>query len=224
MFVLWQHVLASDPVRLGYNEDGHCKGNPHPNMPGPQRLQWDIPEEVTSNILSILNMLCFHPVHNFTRSGLFPSQCQAVISSSLKVAKALADDVDMHIIPFNDFGKGLIKKCKTSPDGFIQIALQLAHFRVRAIIQWFFGFSPGSVLYVQIFLPQDKGKFCLTYEASMTRLFREGRTETVRSCTTQNCDFVHAMMNDKATVGLSLMTRSFQCVVLFLLIPPCFFS
>uniref|UniRef100_A0A673KD53 carnitine O-palmitoyltransferase n=1 Tax=Sinocyclocheilus rhinocerous TaxID=307959 RepID=A0A673KD53_9TELE len=142
---LWEHVLSSDPVRLGYTEDGHCKGNPHPNLPGPQRLQWDIPEE-----------------------------CQAVISSSLKVAKALADDVDMHIIPFNDFGKGLIKKCKTSPDGFIQIALQLAHFR-------------------------DKGKFCLTYEASMTRLFREGRTETVRSCTTQTCDFVRAMMNDKAT-------------------------
>uniref|UniRef100_A0A8C1ZVH7 carnitine O-palmitoyltransferase n=1 Tax=Cyprinus carpio TaxID=7962 RepID=A0A8C1ZVH7_CYPCA len=140
---LWEHVLSSDPVRLGYTEDGHCKGNSHPNLPGPQRLQWDIPEE-----------------------------CQAVISGSLKVAKALADDVDMHIIPFKDFGKGLIKKCKTSPDGFIQIALQLAHFR-------------------------DKGKFCLTYEASMTRLFREGRTETVRSCTSQTCDFVRAMMNDK---------------------------
>uniref|UniRef100_A0A8C1D6C1 carnitine O-palmitoyltransferase n=1 Tax=Cyprinus carpio carpio TaxID=630221 RepID=A0A8C1D6C1_CYPCA len=145
---LWEHVLSSDPVRLGYTEDGHCKGNSHPNLPGPQRLQWDIPEE-----------------------------CQAVISGSLKVAKALADDVDMHIIPFKDFGKGLIKKCKTSPDGFIQIALQLAHFR-------------------------DKGKFCLTYEASMTRLFREGRTETVRSCTSQTCDFVSAMMNDKATLNL----------------------
>uniref|UniRef100_A0A9R1SAX0 carnitine O-palmitoyltransferase n=2 Tax=Cyprinus carpio TaxID=7962 RepID=A0A9R1SAX0_CYPCA len=148
---LWEHVLSSDPVRLGYTEDGHCKGNPHPNLPGPQRLQWDIPEE-----------------------------CQAVINSSLKVAKALADDVDMHIIPFNDFGKGLIKKCKTSPDGFIQIALQLAHFR-------------------------DKGKFCLTYEASMTRLFREGRTETVRSCTTQTCDFVRAMMNDKREEKLKLL-------------------
>uniref|UniRef100_A0A8C1V619 carnitine O-palmitoyltransferase n=1 Tax=Cyprinus carpio TaxID=7962 RepID=A0A8C1V619_CYPCA len=148
---LWEHVLSSDPVRLGYTEDGHCKGNPHPNLPGPQRLQWDIPEE-----------------------------CQAVINSSLKVAKALADDVDMHIIPFNDFGKGLIKKCKTSPDGFIQIALQLAHFR-------------------------DKGKFCLTYEASMTRLFREGRTETVRSCTTQTCDFVRAIMNDKREEKLKLL-------------------
>lgn len=43
---------------------------------------------------------------------------------------------------------------------------------------------------------QDKGKFCLTYEASMTRLFREGRTETVRSCTTDTCAFVRSMVRD----------------------------
>lgn len=53
------------------------------------------------------------------------------------------------------------------------------------------------------FLPQDKGKFCLTYEASMTRLFREGRTETVRSCTVQTCAFVRAMMDEKAAVRLN---------------------
>lgn len=29
----------------------------------------------------------------------------------------------------------------------------------------------------------------------MTRLFREGRTETVRSCTMQSCDFVRAMLD-----------------------------
>uniref|UniRef100_A0AAY4DPG7 carnitine O-palmitoyltransferase n=1 Tax=Denticeps clupeoides TaxID=299321 RepID=A0AAY4DPG7_9TELE len=140
---LWEYVLSQDPVNLGYNEDGHCKGKPHPNLPGPQRLQWEVSED-----------------------------CQTVISSSLKVAQALADDVDCHIIPFNKFGKGLIKRCRTSPDAFIQIALQLAHFR-------------------------DKGKFCLTYEASMTRLFREGRTETVRSCTNETCAFVRSMMRDE---------------------------
>ncbi|XP_036962359.1 carnitine O-palmitoyltransferase 1, liver isoform isoform X1 [Acanthopagrus latus] len=142
---LWEHVLSMDPVKLGYSEDGHCHGEPHPNLPGPQRLQWDIPAE-----------------------------CQEVIHSSLKVAEALADDVDSHIFPFSDFGKGLIKKCRTSPDAFIQIALQLAHYR-------------------------DKGKFCLTYEASMTRLFREGRTETVRSCTMETCAFVRSMIRDETT-------------------------
>ena len=51
------------------------------------------------------------------------------------------------------------------------------------------------------FLSQDMGKFSLTYEASMTRLFREGRTETVRSCTTESCNFVLAMVDPTQTVG-----------------------
>ncbi|XP_031424929.1 carnitine O-palmitoyltransferase 1, liver isoform-like isoform X1 [Clupea harengus] len=140
---LWEHVLSSDPIKLGYTEEGHCNGTPHANMPGPMRLQWSIPTE-----------------------------CQTMISNSLVRAKALADDVDIIIIPFHDFGKGLIKKCRTSPDAFIQIALQLAHFR-------------------------DKGRFCLTYEASMTRLYREGRTETVRSCTVETCAFVRAMIDNE---------------------------
>uniref|UniRef100_A0A8C6NX96 carnitine O-palmitoyltransferase n=1 Tax=Nothobranchius furzeri TaxID=105023 RepID=A0A8C6NX96_NOTFU len=81
---------------------------------------------------------------------------------------ALAADVDCHVFPFREFGKGRIKKCRVSPDAFIQISLQLAHYR-------------------------DRGGFCLTYEASMTRLFREGRTETVRSCSSESCTFVKAL-------------------------------
>ncbi|KAL7874869.1 hypothetical protein SRHO_G00058390 [Serrasalmus rhombeus] len=84
--------------------------------------------------------------------------------------EVLADDVDFHVFAFRDFGKGSIKKAKMSPDGFIQLALQLAFYR-------------------------DRGMFCLTYEASMTRLFREGRTETVRSCTSESCEFLRAFEN-----------------------------
>ncbi|XP_018592425.1 carnitine O-palmitoyltransferase 1, liver isoform-like isoform X1 [Scleropages formosus] len=136
---LWEYVLATDSFQLGYNEEGHCKGDINPNLPKPQRLSWDIPQE-----------------------------CQEQISESLEVAKALADDVDFHVFPFRDFGKWQIKKFRLSPDAFIQMALQLAYYR-------------------------DKGMFCLTYEASMTRLFREGRTETVRSCTSESCAFVKAL-------------------------------
>lgn len=57
-------------------------------------------------------------------------QCQAAIERSYQVAKALADDVELYCFQFFPFGKGLIKKCRTSPDAFVQIALQLAHFRV----------------------------------------------------------------------------------------------
>ncbi|XP_075696297.1 carnitine O-palmitoyltransferase 1, liver isoform-like isoform X2 [Rhinoderma darwinii] len=142
---MFEAMLATDCFQLGYNDEGHCKGQSDGTLPLPQRIQWEITEE-----------------------------CQEVIHSSLKVAQDLADDVDFHTFPFKDFGKGLIKKCKTSPDAFIQIALQLAHYR-------------------------DKGKFCLTYEASMTRLFREGRTETVRSCTVESSNFAKAMMDPSKT-------------------------
>lgn len=91
------------------------------------------------------------------------------------MALEIANDVDMYIMPFGAtrgaagaFGKRVIKKCGVSPDAFVQIALQLANYR-------------------------DQGSFSLTYEASMTRLFREGRTETVRSCTNETSAFVKAM-------------------------------
>uniref|UniRef100_A0A8C2B2J5 Carnitine O-palmitoyltransferase 1, muscle isoform n=1 Tax=Cyprinus carpio TaxID=7962 RepID=A0A8C2B2J5_CYPCA len=97
-----------------------------------------------------------------------------LIGCSYMIAKGIADDVDFHGCLFNEFGKSLIKKCRTSPDAFIQLALQLAHYR-------------------------DKGEFCLTYESSMTRMFREGRTETVRSCTCESTAFVRTMEDESTT-------------------------
>lgn len=38
----------------------------------------------------------------------------------------------------------------------------------------------------------------------MTRLFREGRTETVRSCTIESCNFVKAMMDPTQNVSLEM--------------------
>ena len=95
---------------------------------------------------------------------------------SLKVATDLVNDVDLHIYVNDAFGKGFIKKCKVSPDSFIQMALQLAYFR-------------------------DIGRHHLTYEASMTRLFREGRTETVRSCSIESCEWIKSMNDPNATVS-----------------------
>ncbi|KAG4080232.1 hypothetical protein HA402_010724 [Bradysia odoriphaga] len=80
----------------------------------------------------------------------------------------LAADVDYKLLSHDAFGKGFIKSCKLSPDAYIQMALQLAYYR-------------------------DYGKFSLTYEASMTRLYRDGRTETVRSCTVESSAWVKSM-------------------------------
>jgi len=97
-----------------------------------------------------------------------PSEAVEAIEYSSQCALTLLNDVDLKVIMFNHYGKGFMKTCRVSPDAFIQMALQLAYFR-------------------------DAGKFNLTYEASMTRLFKEGRTETVRPCTLESCEWVQAM-------------------------------
>ncbi|KAG2459931.1 CPT1A palmitoyltransferase, partial [Polypterus senegalus] len=105
---LWEFVLAEDIFQLGYTEDGHCKGEVNKSIPPPFKLQWDITQE-----------------------------CKDVIESSCNVAKALAEDVDFYGYLFEDFGKGSIKMCRTSPDAFIQLALQLAHFRNEEKLELF---------------------------------------------------------------------------------------
>lgn len=104
--------------------------------------------------------------------------CLAAINASHLDAQKLLNDLHLRIYVHDNYGKGFMKTCHLSPDAYIQMALQLAYYR-------------------------DAGHFSLTYEASMTRLFREGRTETVRPCTIESAAWVKAMENsDKSTVKL----------------------
>ncbi|XP_041987683.1 carnitine O-palmitoyltransferase 1, liver isoform [Aricia agestis] len=96
------------------------------------------------------------------------------IDISYGVAEKLLNDVDLKILMYTKYGKGFMKSCRVSPDAFIQMILQLSYYRTA-------------------------GRFCLTYEASMTRLFREGRTETVRSCTNESAAWVLSMNNPNAS-------------------------
>lgn len=41
-----QFMLATDKFQLGYTEGGHCLGEPNTLLAPPQRLQWDISQEV----------------------------------------------------------------------------------------------------------------------------------------------------------------------------------
>ncbi|XP_035909670.1 carnitine O-palmitoyltransferase 1, liver isoform isoform X1 [Anopheles stephensi] len=100
---------------------------------------------------------------------------QDAIEEAHIAAQKLLNDVDLRILVHDAYGKGLMKTCRLSPDAFIQMALQLAYYR-------------------------DAGKFSLTYEASMTRLFREGRTETVRPCTIESAAWVKAMLDTNVSV------------------------
>nr|KAF6273701.1 carnitine palmitoyltransferase 1C [Pipistrellus kuhlii] len=117
-----------------------------------------------------------------------PDKVHRSLSLALRGAQALSADTDCHVFPFSRFGKGFIRRCRLSSDSFVQVALQLALFR-------------------------DRGRFCLTYESAMTRLFLEGRTETVRSCTREACDFVRAMEAREATAGDSQRLSLFRLAV-----------
>ncbi|EGT42655.1 CBN-CPT-4 protein [Caenorhabditis brenneri] len=85
-----------------------------------------------------------------------------------------SDDLHMHSLAFTDFGKGRVKKCGISPDGFLQMAIQLANY-------------------------YDQGKFVLTYEPGSVRFYANSRTETLRPVTDASCKFVRAMLNEEST-------------------------
>lgn len=47
-----------------------------------------------------------------------------------QVALAIINDLDLRLFIHSAYGKGFIKECKVGPDGFIQMAIQLAYYRV----------------------------------------------------------------------------------------------
>ncbi|CAI9714907.1 carnitine O-acetyltransferase-like isoform X1 [Octopus vulgaris] len=94
------------------------------------------------------------------------------IQSAIETAKenidSLIGDVDLTITDYTRFGKEFAKSMKLSPDALVQIALQLAYYRVYS--------EP-----------------CATYESGSTRRFKLGRTDTIRSCTVPSYLFTRAM-------------------------------
>lgn len=88
------------------------------------------------------------------------------IEYSRNFAKQNNEDLDLQVIEHTAFGKDVMKMCKVSPDGFVQCAFQYTFFK------------------------DSGGKLALTYEASMTRLFLYGRTETVRPLTSLMAEWI----------------------------------
>lgn len=96
------------------------------------------------------------------------SELEQAIDTACRKFDAMAADFDVRVLAFHSFGKDFPKRCKLSPDGFVQIALQLTYFSMYK-------------------------KRCLTYETASTRFFYHGNTDTIRSCSIQSMEFVTAM-------------------------------
>lgn len=154
---MWEYTLCKDVLECTFDSDGTCfpplQTYKQAKSERPIRVLWDVrgesgPSGPTNQELSL--------VDDIRRANRLTLEANA--------------DVDLKIFDHSEWGKGTIKKCRVSPDAFVQIAIQLAYYK-------------------------DNKKFVQTYEASMTRLYLNGRTETVRSCTEESCKFVLAMLD-----------------------------
>ncbi|KAG1456601.1 hypothetical protein G6F56_006791 [Rhizopus delemar] len=96
------------------------------------------------------------------------------IKTSEKDFEQLINKHEMTVLAYNSFGKNMIKKFKSSPDGFAQMAIQLAYYKM-------FGTSRP------------------TYESGQTRKFQLGRTETCRSVSSESIAFVKAFEDPNAS-------------------------
>jgi len=95
--------FKADFNNIRYDASGNTKGTVEVELPQPTRLKWELPQEAVESIE-------------------YASHC----------ALALLNDVDLKLIMFNHYGKGMVKTCRVSPDAFIQMALQLAYYRVSS--------------------------------------------------------------------------------------------
>jgi carnitine O-acetyltransferase len=95
-------------------------------------------------------------------------QTTADIADACVVFDMLTRDLDLRIGHFTSFGKELIKTFKTGPDPFLQMSFMLAYYRLY-------------------------GRLPKTYEAASTRMFKGGRTETIRTASLEALAFVKSM-------------------------------
>uniref|UniRef100_A0A8C6LZN7 Carnitine O-acetyltransferase b n=1 Tax=Nothobranchius furzeri TaxID=105023 RepID=A0A8C6LZN7_NOTFU len=106
----------------------------------------------------------------------------------------LINDLDVNVFNFKRFGKELPKKHNLSPNSFIQVALQLAYYRVH-------------------------NEVCPACDIASQRMFQGGRTEYIRSPTNQALKFILAFDDRSESVR---HTSNKQLFHLFLSIPKIF--
>ncbi|QRW18264.1 carnitine O-acetyltransferase [Rhizoctonia solani] len=98
-------------------------------------------------------------------------------------AKAIVEDSDAGQLWYSEYAADWMKRqvSRVSPDAYIQLALQLAWYK-------------------------QHGSFTATYETASTRLFKHGRTDVIRTYSTDTRDFVKTMVDSGASVDAKLAT------------------
>ncbi|WAR59424.1 hypothetical protein PtB15_11B64 [Puccinia triticina] len=95
------------------------------------------------------------------------------IQDSKSTVEAISKDSDCEVLIFDRYGAEYIKRsARHSPDAYIQMAIQLAWFRQMDTV-------------------------VSTYETGLTRLFKHGRTETIRTLSRESYAWVKAMDSEE---------------------------
>ncbi|KAI9762060.1 MAG: hypothetical protein M4579_000696 [Chaenotheca gracillima] len=95
-------------------------------------------------------------------------EVQDEISRATKDFAEVIGQHELRVQAYQGYGKGLIKKFKSSPDAYVQMIIQLAYHKMF-------------------------GRNRPTYESAATRRFQAGRTETCRSVSDASVAFCDAM-------------------------------
>ncbi|XP_055587299.1 choline O-acetyltransferase isoform X2 [Uranotaenia lowii] len=111
----------------------------HSHLPPPERLEWIIRPEIERRL-----------------------------RDAARTVDKNIEDLDFYVYRYKPFGKNFIKACQVSPDVFIQLALQLAYFKLY-------------------------GHLVSTYESASTRRFLLGRVDCIRSASMEALEWAKAM-------------------------------
>ncbi|KAJ2887935.1 hypothetical protein FB639_000985 [Coemansia asiatica] len=106
-----------------------------------------------------------------------------LVTKARSDARDLASNLRVLLGGMPEFGAQWVKTLGVSPDAFFQVALQTAHLR-------------------------QHGRPVATYESASLRRFAHGRTETIRSCTTEALAFARAL--DDRDVKLATKIELFR--------------
>jgi carnitine O-octanoyltransferase len=93
-----------------------------------------------------------------------------------KFLEGISQSVTVKCTQFDGYGKALMKDHKVHPDCYVQMALQLAYFKLHQ-------------------------KLAPTYETGTMRVYYHGRTETVRSCSIEVKEWIDKMYEKNTTVS-----------------------
>lgn len=115
------------------------------------------------------------------------------ISEAQKDFGAEINAHELSVFQFHGYGKGLIKKFKSSPDAYVQMLLQLAYYRFQGVNR-------------------------PTYESATTRRFAKGRTETCRSVSLESTNFCKTFDDPSASVAdkISAARKAFDAHVKYI--------